>query len=134
MLYTKSIKHPVLFDLVSGKTSLDENIISINRCLALLLTSAKGELLGQPDFGSRLYELLFDQYSNTYEEVVKQDIVDAITKYETRITINTSDITITQNEDSIRNSYSIKIHYVVTNSLQQNEFNFVVEERVEDNE
>lgn len=133
MLYTKSIKHPQMFGLISGKTDLDDNIISINRCLGLLLTSAKGELFGQPDFGSRLYEMLFDQYSQTYEEMVKQEIVDTITKYETRISIDTNDITIKQNTDGLRNSYSITIHYVVSNSLQENEFNVIVEERVDEN-
>jgi phage baseplate assembly protein W len=133
MLYTKTIKHPILFDLVSGKTDLDDNIISINRCLGLLLTSAKGELFGQPDFGSRLYEMLFDQYSQTYEEAVKQEIVDTITKYETRISISTNDVTIKENTDGLRNSYSITIHYVVSNSLQENEFNVIVEERVAEN-
>lgn len=133
MLYTKTIKHPILFDLVSGKTDLDDNIISINRCLGLLLTSAKGELFGQPDFGSRLYEMLFDQYSQTYEEAVKQEIVDTITKYETRISIGTNDVTIKENTDGLRNSYSITIHYVVSNSLQENEFNVIVEERVAEN-
>lgn len=133
MLYTKSIKHPQMFGLISGKTDLDDNIISINRCLGLLLTSAKGELFGQPDFGSKLYEMLFDQYSQTYEETVKQEIVDTITKYETRISIDTNDITIKQNTDGLRNSYSITIHYVVSNSLQENEFNVIVEERVDEN-
>lgn len=133
MLYTKSVKHPQMFGLISGKTDLDDNIISINRCLGLLLTSAKGELFGQPDFGSRLYEMLFDQYSQTYEEMVKQEIVDTITKYETRISIDTNDITIKQNTDGLRNSYSITIHYVVSNSLQENEFNVIVEERVDEN-
>jgi phage baseplate assembly protein W len=133
MLYTKTIKHPILFDLVSGKTDLDDNVVSINRCLGLLLTSAKGELFGQPDFGSRLYEMLFDQYSQTYEEAVKQEIVDTITKYETRISISTNDVTIKENTDGLRNSYSITIHYVVSNSLQENEFNVIVEERVAEN-
>ena len=133
MLYTKSIKHPQMFDLTSGKTDLDDNVISINRCLGLLLTSAKGELLGDPDFGSRLYEMLFDQYSQTFEELVKQEIVETITKYETRIQITTNDITIKENKDGLRNSYKITIHYVVSNSMQENEFNVTVEERVEQN-
>lgn len=131
MLYTKSIKHPQMFDLTSGKTDLDDNIVSINRCLGLLLTSAKGELFGDPNFGSRLYELLFDQASKTLDEIIKQEIVDAVTEFETRVQISTNDITIQENKDGLRNSYTITIHYVVSNSMQQNDFNITVEERVE---
>lgn len=116
MLYTKSIKYPVTFNLTSGKTDLDELTTSINRCVALILTSAKGELLGDPDYGSRLYELLFNQYSDDLQDMIKTEIVESISKYETRIKVKDTDITIEQEENADRNAFNIHISYTVTNT------------------
>ena len=131
MLFTKSVKYPVTFDLVSGATDLDDRITSRNRCLGLLLTTAKGELLGDPNFGCRLYEMLFDQYSHTLTEMVKQDIVENIRLFETRVIVNESDIDITEDTSGIRNRYRIKIKYVIKNSNQNQETEILLEERVD---
>lgn len=116
MLFTKSIKYPITFNLTSGKTDFDELVTSINRCVALILTSAKGELLGDPDYGSRLYELLFNQYSDNLQDIIKKEIVESISKYETRITIQDTDITIEQEENADRNAFNIHITYTVTDT------------------
>lgn len=113
MLYTKSIKYPVTFNLTSGKTDLEGLTTSINRCIALILTSAKGELLGDPDYGSRLYELLFNQYSNDLEDTIKKEIVESISKYETRVKVQESDISIEHIENADRNAFKITIKYTV---------------------
>ena len=129
MLYTKSIKYPETFNLISGKTDLDEFVVSINRCLGLLLTTAKGELLGDPDFGCKLYEMLFDHYNENFTEDVKQEIVDEVTKFEKRINITKNNIDIKENTKNGRNSYTITIRYTVKNSTQQSETQISVEER-----
>ena len=129
MLYTKSIKYPETFNFISGRTDLDEFIVSINRCLGLLLTTAKGELLGDPDFGCRLYEMLFNHYNDNFAESVKDEIVDAISKFEKRINVAKNNIDIKENTVNGRNSYTITIRYVVKNSTQQSETQISVEER-----
>lgn len=129
MLYTKSIKYPETFNLISGKTDLDDYIVSINRCLGLLLTTAKGELLGDPNFGCRLYEMLFDQYSKNLQELIKKDIVENVEKYEKRINIKENNIDIQENEVNGRNSYTVTIRYMVKNSSQQGETKINLEER-----
>lgn len=129
MLYTKSIKYPETFNLISGKTDLDDYIVSINRCLGLLLTTAKGELLGDPNFGCKLYEMLFDPVSKNLHEIIKQEIVDAINTYETRVEIKENNIDITENEENGRNSYTITLRYSVKNSSQQSETRVTLEER-----
>jgi phage baseplate assembly protein W len=130
LLFTKSIKYPVTFNLVSGATELDDKITSINRCIGLLLTTAKGELLGDPDFGCRLYEILFDQYSNTLVDIAKQDIVDNISLFESRVIVTDKDIEILEHKDGIRNSYNIKITYTIKNSNQISNTEILLEERV----
>ena len=128
MLYTKSIKYPNTFDLISGKTQLDEKLVSINKCIALILTSAKGELLCDPDFGSTLYELLFEQYSDNLQKVIKSEIVSCVSKYESRVVFGEENITITQNTDGNRNSFTITINYTVRNSSAQSTVDVELEE------
>ena len=128
MLFTKSIKYPVTFNLVSGSTDLDEDVTSINRCIGLILTTGKGELLGDPDFGCRLYELLFNQFSRTFEEEVKTEIVKAITAYESRVIVNTDGIEITHLENTDRNSYRIQISYNLKNTSKFSKTEITVEE------
>lgn len=130
MLYPKSIKYPYTFNIVSGETDLDSNLVSINACLALLLTTAKNELLGDPDFGCRLYEMLFEQASDDFIMDVKQEIVDEIAKYESRIIVSLNDIDIQHMENTDRNSYHITINYTVKNTNLSTSTDIILEERV----
>lgn len=117
-----------MFNLTSGGTDLDKKTTSINRCIGLILTSAKGELLGDPDYGSRLYELLFEQYSPALESRIKDEIVQSVTRYEKRIRIQTSDIMIEHVEDADRNKYHIQITYDISGTSNQGSTTFMLEE------
>jgi phage baseplate assembly protein W len=128
VIFTTSIKYPITFDYVSGKTNLDDYVISINRCIALCLTSAKNELLGDPDFGSNLYEMLFEQYSDNLQVLIKQEIVDCITKFESRITVTDNNITIEKKNDGNKNSFDIHISYTVTRTNKQFDTTVTLEE------
>lgn len=121
MLYTSSIKYPNTFNLISGKTDLDSKFISINRCIALILTSAKGELLGDPQFGCRLYELLFDQYSESLNKIIKSEIIEAVGRYESRVSFSEDDITVTPatEQSGHINSFTITINYTIINTTIQ---------------
>jgi phage baseplate assembly protein W len=128
MIFTKSIKYPQTFDLISGSTDIDDTTTSINRCIALILTSAKCELLGDPDFGSRLYEMLFEQYSATLEAAIKAEIVEAITTFEKRVTITEDDVEIKESTSGLRNAYDITIHYTITRTNRNEETTVHLEE------
>lgn len=113
MLFKTSIKYPTTFNLTSGSTDLDDLTTSINRCIALILTTGKGELLGDPEFGSRLYELLFNQYSETLETEIKREIVDSISRFESRVSINENSVKIDRAENTDRNEFLITISYTI---------------------
>lgn len=130
MLYPKSISYPKTFNLVSGETNLDTNLVSINACLALLLTTAKNELIGDPDFGCRLYEMLFDQASDPFIDSVKQEIVDEITRFESRVIVTVNDITIEHVDDKDINAYHITIQYTVKNTQLKSTTDIILEGRV----
>lgn len=127
MLFTNSIKFPNIFKLSSGATNLDSEYTSINRCIALILTTAHGELLGDPDFGCGLYEKLFDTYTIEESDIIKQDIVDSLTRYEKRIIITPEDITIDTVEGN-DHLYKIHISYKLANSDVTNEASLILSE------
>lgn len=120
MLFTNSIKFPDVFNLTNGNTNVDTEFTSINRCIGLILTTAKGELLGDPDYGCTLYERLFNGYNEAQVELIKGDIVEALTKYEKRIIISVQDIEI-EPIDIEEHKFKIHISYILKNSDIANE-------------
>lgn len=131
MLYTKSIKYPNPFSLQSGKTGVSDGIKSINECIGLILTTAKGELLGDPDFGCTLYEILFEQYSLNTEALIKKEIAESINTYEHRVTVSEQDVNIEESMDDIghKNRYKITISYMINNTSKINTTSVIVEGR-----
>jgi phage baseplate assembly protein W len=113
MLFKTSIKYPITFNLTSGVTDLDDLTTSINRCIGLILTTGKGELLGDPDFGCRLYEMLFNQYSEILENQIKEEIIESISKFESRVSLKEDNITIAQDNSDDRNRFKITITYSI---------------------
>ena len=57
-----------------------------------LLLTAKGERVMQPDFGSRLRELLFEQYTEDLTTRIKQEIQEAMSTWLPYIVISSVDI------------------------------------------
>lgn len=131
MLYTKSIKYPNPFILQSGKTEVSDGVKSINECIGLILTTAKGELLGDPDFGCTLYEILFEQYSLNTEALIKKEIAESINTYEHRVTVSEQDVNIEESMDDIghKNRYKITISYMINNTSKINTTSVIVEGR-----
>ena len=63
--------------------------------LRMLLETQRGTLIGDPDFGSNLHELLFEPANNATASLMRQDIADCIEKYYSNVVINSIDITFT---------------------------------------
>ena len=57
-----------------------------------LLLTAKGEREMQPDFGSRLRDLLFEQYTEDLEERVREEIQQAMSTWLPYIVISQVDV------------------------------------------
>ena len=57
-----------------------------------LLLTAKGERVMQPDFGSRLRDLLFEQYTEDLSEKIKEEIQEAMSTWFPYIDIAKVDI------------------------------------------
>lgn len=106
----KTFAFPQMVTRSSGKTILSENTKSINECLGILLRTRPGELLGDPEYGCFLLDRIFRYNGLIIEPILKEDIINAIEKYEPRISLNSNDITIvTENQEvQIYLTYEIK--------------------------
>lgn len=105
-----TIKYPDTINLSTGKMEYSEGNISIEECLGLLLSSSKGELLGDPNYGCNLREILFENNEVLVKELAINDIINAVATYEPRVRITSSDIVIETIEDD-PNKRRISIGY-----------------------
>ena len=108
-----------MFSASSGKTMIDTATESINRCIALLVQTGFGELFGNPELGSGLYEVTFDYVNQQYFDTLKNILVDAISKFESRVTTTIDMISVENNPEN--NHIHITIGYTINESNQYNE-------------
>lgn len=105
-----NIKFPYIFSLSTGKTQLVDEDESIKQSIALIILTSKGELLGDPNYGSRIRELVYNHNNDSIPELVIEDILVNVSVYEKRIDITQQDISVTyeDNKVNISISYTIK--------------------------
>ena len=109
-------KFPQLTSRLSGKNVLSSSYMSINECLGILLRTAPGELLGDPDYGCNLITHLFRYNTLFLPELLREDILEAVAKYEPRISMRESNIDIWQDGKTVR--ISMTYTSLVTNKLE----------------
>lgn len=117
MIYTNSITHPKMISNVNGNIELDKLSTSINRSIALILLTAKGEMFFNPEFGSNLRYYMFDSINDLLIESLTIEIVNSITQWESRIKVTKDNINIEQVDDRLK----IHITYTLTNSNMEGE-------------
>lgn len=93
---SRCIKHPNTFLLQKGETSLVSDISAVDQSIRLILTTAKGELFGDPDFGCRLYEYMFEFEGEALYSILRREISDNLNKQEPRIYVSEDNIDITE--------------------------------------
>lgn len=78
----------------------------IRSALTMLLTTRPGERVMEPEYGSRLYDLVFEQNDAILEGFARTEVVEAIQRWEqTRVQVTGVDIRI---EEHV---FSINVHY-----------------------
>lgn len=90
----KSISYPKMF-VTKTKTGLAQDYDATLQNLKLLLFSEKGELFGDPYFGTGLKRFLYDQNDMILEDILIDEIYTAIATFMPQIRISRKDITIT---------------------------------------
>lgn len=104
-----TLKFPNITNIVSGKNVYITGTESINTCLGLLLRTSKGELLGDPQFGCNLMEYIHEPNDLILQDLVREDILTAVSLYEKRIEMTPSDVSIR----SDLNYVYITLRYIV---------------------
>lgn len=118
----KTFSFPQIVNRTSQDVKFSENTQSINECLGLLLRTRPGELLGDPEYGCFLLDRIFRYNGVIIEPLLKEDITNAIDKYEPRINVKDEDITIVF-QDQIVNIY---LMYEIKETGQINQFNLEI--------
>lgn len=110
-VFTSSITHPNEFSVITGKTQLIKEIPSIEQSIRLLLTTAKGELFGDPAFGCNLYSYLFEYEGKVLNQLIKDDIVETLTRQDSRVSVSEEDIDIVEEDRFLRITVRYKVRY-----------------------
>lgn len=110
---------PQLVNRTTRKITLSTNTKSINECLGILLRTRPGELLGDPDYGCYLIDRVFRYNGILIESLIKEDIQNAVQKYEPRIELNSNDIYLEQDGRILK----IYIQYTIKETGEVNDYN-----------
>ena len=111
MIFTNSINHPKEFSRQSGKTELAREVKSINQSIGLILTSSKGELFGDPNFGSRLHEYLFEYSGEVLYSLIRSEIVESVNSQETRVVVSEDGISVEEDGHHLKINVKYTINY-----------------------
>lgn len=91
------------------------DIDAVKNCVKNIVQMQPYEKLFQPDFGSRVRGLLFDNVDAFTAIALRQEIKEAIQKYEPRV----SQVSVSVTDNSERNNYTISITFNVSSSRQE---------------
>lgn len=116
-IYTNFNRHPETGALVR---LVDE--ASVKRSLRNLIMTNRGERMFQPNLGTDLYKLLFDNITPMTEDLIKTYITDAVNDYEPRVRL--IDVRVVGNE--LTNSYDVSIVFEIINSTTPTALNLTL--------
>lgn len=91
-----------------------------------LLLTRKGERVMQPNFGSGLHDLLFQQADNQLEQRLEEEITNTVNFWLPYIEISEIEVTMTD-EMKDKNQVDMKVVFTVGNTFEPQEITFTVE-------
>ncbi|WGV28002.1 GPW/gp25 family protein [Halotia branconii] len=113
-------KFPVNVDIPNGKISMSEYEKDIQEAIWIILATAKGERIMQPDFGCGIHNFVFATLSMATLELIKLRVKEGLTRWEPRIDVNQVKVSLDKNETG-KIWIDINYHVRKTNT----EFNLV---------
>ena len=124
---------PPTFDSNTGTCELVSDFVDIQQSLNILLSTALGERVMQPQFGCDLQPYLFQPLNPHLIGYLKDRVKNAILYYESRITIETLDVTAVGSNDLIEGRFQINLTYTVvqTNTRLNYVYNYFANEALE---
>jgi phage baseplate assembly protein W len=79
--------YPASIDAATGGVAVAEYEADIRQAILIILGTAPGERVMRPDFGCGIHDLAFDVVDSAMLTRVETAVVEAMTKYETRIEV-----------------------------------------------
>lgn len=116
-------------DLTFNRTPVKNDIAisyddqAVIRSVRNLLLTNFYERPFQPNIGSNINKLLFEPVNNLTSGNLREDIINVITNYETRVSID--EIVVTPNEDE--NAYFITMQFYIGNNTTPTTINLILE-------
>jgi phage baseplate assembly protein W len=86
-----------LSKLGSVAYNTESDLLILESSVRMLLLTAKGERLMEPEYGTNLRRILFEQNINGIEAAIQEEIVSALTTWEPRLQLQT--ISVQRNAD-----------------------------------
>lgn len=117
MIFTSNIRHPKEFSTIVGSTDLARDVEAINQSIRLIVTTAKGEQFGDPSFGSRVYEYLYDYSGETLYSLLRSEIAESINSQEPRVVVHESGISFEESGTTLK----IRVQYAIKYSNHSSE-------------
>jgi phage baseplate assembly protein W len=91
-----------------------------------LLLTRKGERVMQPNFGSGLHDLLFEQADDQLEQRLEEEITNTVNFWLPYIEISEIEVTMTD-EMKDKNQVDMKVVFTVGNTFEPQEITFTLE-------
>jgi phage baseplate assembly protein W len=107
----------------TGDIMLRTNEQAIEYSIVNLLTTNRYERLFQPEIGSGILDLLFENDTPATVDILKEQIIDTINNYEPRCVL--IDVIIIPRMDD--NTYEVEITFKPINSSEARTFSFVLD-------
>ncbi len=116
----KGWQFPVTVDARTRKISMSEKERDVREAIWLILSTAKGERVMQPDFGCDIHDFVFSTINMTNLGLIETSVREALITWEPRIEIN--EVTVSPDRGNV-GKLSIEINYRIRST--NNEFNLV---------
>ncbi len=116
----KGWRFPVAVDAATGKVLMSAHEDDIKEAIWIILSTARGERVMQPDFGCGIHDFVFAAMNMTTLSMVESSVREALKQWEPRIEV--SQVTAAPDRWD-PGQLEIKIRYLVRST--NNEFNLV---------
>ena len=111
----KGIQYPDSLSVDYQKANISQGLDRINQSIYIILSTPVGRNLGNRNFGSKLYNLIFEQNDSTFVSLARLYVNDALGRWEPRIKVTSIDV----NQDPAfidANIVFITINYLIVAS------------------
>lgn len=111
------------FPFKKGATEFPEALEDgalIRASIEQIVLTAKNERFMRPDFGSRIPKVVFENNNPALQEAIRAEIVNALSKYEPRITVRQ----VVVEQQGVELTITIEYTIIATRQVQVSQFNF----------